>query len=139
MKQDTLKYRPYNLQARKTDWSFHLSFGMILVMAAVLATGLYLMAGKALAADQVLTATVYRPAVVQTSAKTGGQYARIIIKEPRVLNGHSYTTQVPVMVFENDLLDKAMGLKAGDQFKAIAGYRSNEKFGEAYTIKQFLD
>jgi hypothetical protein len=68
------------------------------------------------AADQLLTATVSD--VVVTNDKNGNEYVRLIIAEPKELDGVSYVSSTAVMCFR-ETASFAKTLKKGDKIRAI--------------------
>ena len=77
---------------------------------------LLVFATAAQAADQMLNATVSN--IVVTNDKNGNEYVRLIINEPRELDGVAYVKSVAVMCFR-ETANFAKTLKKGDKIKAI--------------------
>lgn len=92
--------------------------GIIAYMAIVAVFGLTVLVSLAQAGDVVLEAKIQSSAIAKT--KTGSPYVRLIIEEERSLNGVTYMAGVPVMVFDETLIQKAKNLKTGNVLKGIA-------------------
>jgi len=88
------------------------------------------------AEDKILDTTVDSMTVAMT--KNDNEYVRIIITEPRTLNGVAYNRSLPVMAF-GDKVEQAKGYSAGDPLKAVASYRKLPDGRESYTILQFIE
>ena len=86
------------------------------------------------AADKILETTV--DSAVTALDKNGAEYVRIIITEPRTLNGISYQKSLPVMAFGATVAD-AKSYQAGDELKAIVTPR-NYQGSESYTVVSFV-
>lgn len=68
--------------------------------------------------------------------KNGNEYVRLIIQEPRELNGFKYNADVVVMAF-GTAVARAKQLKAGDTIKAVLAenmYQGKKN----YRVQQFL-
>ena len=70
--------------------------------------------------------------------KADKQYIRIIISEPRELDGVKYTVGVALMCFEADLLDAAKAFGPGDKLSCIAD-KGSYKGRTSYTLRAFID
>ena len=77
---------------------------------------LLVFATAAQAADQMLNATVSD--VVVANDRNGAEYVRLIINEPRELDGVAYVSSVAVMCFR-ETANFAKTLKKGDKIRAI--------------------
>jgi hypothetical protein len=91
-------------------------------MAIIAALFMLFTSHPAWAVDDVRIQTT-ADAVVVAQTKLGADYVRIIITEQKTLGGIAYTSSLPVMVFEDDLVTRARTLKAGDKFEAIVAPR----------------
>ena len=69
--------------------------------------------------------------------KNGNEYVRLIVTEPRSLNGIDYMKSLPVMAFGATVSD-AKAYQAGDELKAIANYRKLPDGRESYTVISFI-
>jgi hypothetical protein len=99
-----------NNQALKGDMSMKFKsvfFALIAILVVAVA---------AQAADQMLNATVSD--IVVTNDKNGNEYVRLIINEPRELDGVAYVSSVAVMCFR-ETANFAKTLKKGDKIRAI--------------------
>ncbi len=68
--------------------------------------------------------------------KNGNTYVRFIAQMDRKLQGVEYQTGIPIMVFGNTLVEKALTYKVGDTLKCIAKYREYQG-RESYTVLAF--
>lgn len=106
----------------------------ITVMALIAMGWIIGEATDAHAKDMVLDATVQ--SVTIKPDKNGNDYARLIIQEPRELNGIKYNADVMVMCF-GTTVEKAQTFTKGDKFRAIAS--QNEYRGStSYRVVQFI-
>ena len=87
------------------------------------------------AADKILETTVDSATVALD--KNGQEYVRLIVTEPRSLNGIDYMKSLPVMAFGTTVAD-AKAYQAGDELKAIANYRKLPDGRESYTVISFI-
>ena len=92
-------------------------------------------AGMANAEDKMLTTKIDSATVALD--KNGQEYVRLIVTEPRSLNGIDYMKSLPVMAFGATVAD-AKAYQAGDQLKAIANYRKLPDGRESYTVISFI-
>ena len=70
--------------------------------------------------------------------KHNSEYVRIIISEPRELDGVKYTVGVALMCFEKDLLENAKAFGPGDTVSCIAD-KGSYKGRTSYTLRAFID
>jgi hypothetical protein len=87
------------------------------------------------AKDKVLKSTVASVSIQDD--RNGNSYGRIIISEPRELNGVTYTADVAVMCFGSTVTG-AQSLSEGDAFSAIVSenmYQGRKNYG----VIQFLE
>lgn len=92
-------------------------------------------APQAFAKDVILDTEIQTVTVALD--KNGNEYARLIITEPRTLQGVAYTVTVPVMCF-GEMVAQAKDFQSGDQLKAIA--QTNEYKGRTnYNIIAFIE
>ena len=70
--------------------------------------------------------------------KTDKPYVRIIISEPRELDGVKYTVGVALMCFEADLLNEAKAFGPGDKLSCIAD-KGSYKGRTSYTLRAFIE
>jgi hypothetical protein len=88
------------------------------------------MAVSVQAADKMLTATV--DSVTIANDKNGNEYARVIVLEPKDIDGASYVVGTAVMCFR-DTATQAKSLKKGDKLKAIVSEREYQG-RKSYTL-----
>jgi len=88
---------------------------LILVMAIIC-----ICASVANAEDVVINAIVASATIAID--KNGNEYVRIIIVEPRQLQGVEYDVGVPIMFF-GDFVEKAKTLKKGDRIHVVVNKR----------------
>ena len=94
-----------------------------------------IMVSMANAEDKILQTTV--DSAVTAIDKNGAEYVRMIVTEPRTLNGVQYQKSLPVMAFSPNV-ELAKAYTAGDQLKAVANYRKLPDGRESYTIISFI-
>ncbi len=96
---------------------------LALTICLLMAAGM--IAGTALAADKMLEVTV--GPMVEGITSTGQPYVRVIIDEPRTMDGEAYTVGVPLMFFSsNGMYEAAQNLQPGQAIKVIAQSRMYE-------------
>jgi hypothetical protein len=81
---------------------------------------LFVSVSGAVAADKMLTATI--DSVTVANDKNGAEYVRLIVLEPKDIDGVTYVAGTPVMCF-GSLADQAKTLKKGDKLKAVVQER----------------
>ena len=86
------------------------------------------------AADKILETTVDSATVALD--KNGQEYVRLIVTEPRTLNGISYQKSLPVMAFGATVAD-AKAYSAGDPIKAVVTPR-DYRGSQSYTVISFI-
>jgi len=108
-----------------------------IAMFCTMAIALFVISTVQAQAGEVMLDTTIEQMTVQQD-KNGNEYARLIIKEDRELNGVPYTIEVVTMVFGSDLVAKAQQLSPGDTIKAIA--TTNEYQGRTnYNVLAFVE
>ena len=95
---------------------FTLMIATLLIVYAVIFT-----VGVACAADKVINAKI--DTISQHIDKNGAPYTRIMILEPRELQGIRYETGIPVMAF-GSISEEANKLIPGEQLKAVVSERT---------------
>lgn len=98
-----------------------------LLVAAVIAVG----ATLAFAADKQISAKV--TSVAEATTKNGDPYVRVIVNEPRKLNGVEYMAGVPVMFFGANV-ETAKSIREGQTLTAIVAEREYNG-GKSYTAQ----
>ena len=81
---------------------------------------LFVSVSGAVAADKMLIATV--DSVTVANDKNGAEYVRLIVLEPKDIDGVTYVAGTPVMCF-GSLATQAKALKKGDKLKAVVQER----------------
>ena len=89
---------------------------------------------QVLAADQILERKISQ--IVFRNDKNGNPYARILVPEPKTLNGVTYTKDTSILVF-GDLVKDAKVYKKGDTVKAVVS-ASEFRGGISYQALKFL-
>lgn len=85
------------------------------------------------AEDQIFTGKAER--VTLKATKAGDTYAIVFVKEARVLEGVSYSVDVPMYAF-GTAGEKAKTLKPGDEFKAVVN-KSERGGNTRYNVLAF--
>ena len=91
---------------------------LMLIALAILSIVVFTVAAQA--ADKMLTATI--DSVTVANDKNGAEYVRLIVLEPKDIDGVTYVTGTPVMCF-GSLADQAKALKKGDKLRAVVQER----------------
>ena len=86
------------------------------------------------AADKILDTTI--DSATTALDKNGNEYVRLIITEPRTLNGVQYQKSLPVMAFSPNV-DAAKAYSAGDSVKAVVTPRDYQG-SQSYTVVSFI-
>lgn len=107
-----------------------------LARTLIIILAVFMVAGVAMAADQILDTKIDSATVAMT--KNGNEYVRFIITEQRELDGVTYNRSLPLMAF-GDLVQPAKAYKAGDPIKVVANYRKLPDGRESYTILSFIN
>ena len=89
------------------------------------------------AKDVLLKDQIVKDSVVAYT-KNDKEYVRIIISEPRELDGVKYTVGVALMCFEQDQLENAKAFGPGDTVSCIAD-KGSYKGRTSYTLRAFVD
>jgi len=100
----------------------------VFMLTAIL---ILVIASMARAEDRVLQIKV--DSATTALDKNGQEYVRLIVTEPRTLNGIQYQKSLPVMAFGATVAD-AKSFQAGDMLKAVCNYRKLPDGRESYTI-----
>lgn len=103
----------------------------IAVMALAM---LFCLATLVQAADVQIEKTIKQ--IVFKKDKNGAEYARVIVSEPKTLNGVAYHKDVSVMAF-GDVAKQLKGTKKGSTLKGIAT-ESTFRGGTSYQLLQVL-
>jgi len=101
---------------------------------AIVAASINIAAAK----DVMMRDQLVKAVTVAYTKDAGNEYVRIIISEPRSLNGVKYTVGVAMMVFEADLLDVAKSLKPGAKFSCVAD-KGSYKGRTSYTLRAIIE
>ena len=100
---------------------------LVLVFTAILAPTVH-------AADKVINAKI--DTISQHIDKNGAPYTRIMILEPRELQGIRYETGIPVMAF-GSLHEEASKLTPDTMFKAVVSERTYQG-RTSYTLQALI-
>jgi hypothetical protein len=109
---------------------------MTLAIAVIALLVMSVVPNIASAKDFVLTAEI-QDVTVQAD-KNGNEYVRMIVLEPKTLNGVSYNAETVANAFGAEKVLAAQEYKPGDTVKAVA--KASEFQGRTYyTILQFIN
>ena len=106
----------------------------LMVCAAIIGISLSMAVGFAVAAEKIIDTTADQVTVALD--KNGNEYVRVIVSEPKTLQGISYTAQTAVMCF-GSTVEEAKTLQEGDPIKAIVS-EQEWKGRTSYTLVQLI-